>query len=124
MKGPNHQVRTPSRHEWTERRRSVVDFNEVVVLLVLFLIVVVVLLVVFVLIVAIVEDVEGELDAQLGEENVVVGEEGVAQRQLGGFERGVVGLVSIACDVEVVLDALSRRVSARRASRVMALSLP
>ena len=65
-------------------------------------------LVVFVLVVAIVEDVEGELDAQLGEENVVVGEEGVAQRQLGGFERGVVGLVSIACDVEVVLECVEQ----------------
>ena len=73
-----------------------VYFDEVVVLVVVVILIVV--------LVDVLEDVEGELDAQLGEEDVVVGEEGVAQRQLS--------------------NAFSRRVSARRASPVMTTSLP
>ena len=79
---------------------SVIDFDEVVVLVVVVILIVV--------LVDVLEDVEGELHAQLGEEDVVVGEEGVAQRQFGGFERGVVGLVSIACDVEVILESVEQ----------------
>ena len=90
----------PSPHARARRLVSVIDFDEVVVL--------VFVLIVVVILVNLIEDVEGEFHAQLGEEDIVVGEEGVAQRQLGGFERGVVGLVSIACDVEVVLECVEQ----------------
>ena len=97
----------PSPHARARRLLSVIDFDEVVVL-VFVLIVVVLIIFVVVILVNLIEDVEGEFHAQLGEEDIVVGEEGVAQRQLGGFERGVVGLVSIACDVEVVLECVEQ----------------
>ena len=95
----------PSPHARARRLLSVIDFDEVVVLV---LIVVVLIIFVVVILVNLIEDVEREFHAQLGEEDIVVGEEGVAQRQLGGFERGVVGLVSIACDVEVVLECVEQ----------------
>ena len=93
-----------------------VDFDEVVVLVVVVILIVV--------LVDVLEDVEGELDAQLGEEDVVVGEEGVAQRQFGGFERGVIGLVSIACDVEVVLECVQQARQRAAGTPVMTTSLP
>ena len=95
----------PSPYAYARWLVSVVNFDEVVLFV---LIVVVLIIFVVVILVNLIEDVEREFHAQLGEEDIVVGEEGVAQRQLGGFERGVVGLVSIACDVEVVLECVEQ----------------
>ena len=71
----------PSPHARARRLLSVIDFDEVVVL-VFVLIVVVLIIFVVVILVNLIEDVEGEFHAQLGEEDIVVGEEGVAQRHL------------------------------------------
>ena len=95
----------PSPYAYARWLVSVVNFDEVVLFV---LIVVVLIIFVVVILVNLIEDVEREFHAQLGEEDIVVGEEGVAQRQLGGFERGVIGLVSIACDVEVVLESVEQ----------------
>lgn len=97
--------------------QSVVDFDEIVVVFFLgLLLILVVVLVLVLVLVRIIEDVEGQFDPELGKENVVVGEEGVAQRQLSCFERGVVGLVSIAGDVEVVLEGVQQ--ARQRAARI------
>ena len=88
---------------------SVVDLNEVVVLIlvaVFFIVIGVVEIIVVIL--GVIENVERQFDAQLSEKNVVVGEERVAQRKLSCFERGVVGLVSIAGDVEVVFESVEQ----------------
>ncbi|MBF0939009.1 MAG: hypothetical protein HXK07_06490, partial [Actinomyces sp.] len=71
---------------------SVVDFDEiVVVILVAVFLIVIILVEIVVLILGVIENIERQFHAQLSEKNVVVGEEGVAQRKLSCFERGVVG---------------------------------
>ena len=88
---------------------SVVDLNEVVVLILVAVFFVFIGVVEIVVILGVIENVERQFHAQLSEKNVVVGEERVAQRKLSCFERGVVGLVSIAGDVEVVFESASAR---------------
>ena len=87
---------------------SVVDLNEVVVLILVAVFVIFLGVVEIVVVLGVVENVEWQFHAQLSEKNVVVGEERVAQRKLSCFERGVVGLVSIAGDVEVVFESVEQ----------------
>ena len=87
---------------------SVVDLNEVVVILVAVFFIVIGVVEIIVVILGVIENVERQFDAQLSEKNVVVGEERVAQRKLSCFERGVVRLVSIAGDVEVVFESVEQ----------------
>ena len=103
---------------------SVVNFDEIVVVILIGcfvilevgVVVLVIRVIVLIILFGVVEDVERQLDPELGEQNVVIGEERVTQRQLGCFERGVIGLVSIAGDVEVVLEGVQQ--ARQRAARI------
>ena len=89
---------------------SVVDFDEVVVIILVVAVFLIVIRVVeiVVVILRVIENIERQFHAQLSEKNVIVGEEGVAQRKLSRFERGIVGLVSIAGDVEVIFESVEQ----------------
>ena len=107
--GPNQTVRAPPIYDKLVIE-SVVDFDEVVVLIILVAVFLIVIRIVEIVIVilGVIENIERQFHAQLGEKNVVVGEEGVAQCKLSCFERGVVGLISIARDVEVIFESVKQ----------------
>ena len=106
---------------------SVIDLDKVVVILVAVVFIGVVEIIVVIL--GVIENVERQFHAQLSEKNVVVGEERVTQRKLRPLTTTSTRAASSASSPSRAMSkwfskALSRRVSARRASPVMTIILP